>query len=196
MPNTTVDAFCAAFESVSGHPRVADSLAAAAAAILSVIDASGAKCVAHAQIPASLAAAVEAGCAQRGVQVMKPPYDAATLPTALDCVNIGITGLDFGVAESGTMAEIALNDAVRLVSAMPRTYIGILRASTIVPRLMDATPRLREIFAAHDRHVTVSFISGPSRTGDIEMILTLGVHGPEHAHCVILAGEAEKELGE
>ena len=52
--------------------------------------------------------------------------------------------------------------------------------------LEDAAPRLRALFQENPRNCVVSFISGPSRTGDIEMILTLGVHGPETAHAIIV----------
>ena len=82
--------------------------------------------------------------------------------------------------------EVATNDAVRLVSALPRTYIGVLRQRDIVDRYADAAARVRSIVALHDRHLVISFISGPSRTGDIELKLTLGVHGPEQAHAVII----------
>jgi len=75
---------------------------------------------------------------------------------------------------------------VRLASSLPDTHIGIVYASTLVPRLIDAAPKMREIFTAYPNNVTVSFISGPSRTGDIELILTLGVHGPEAAHAIII----------
>lgn len=183
---SNLETFCESFRNVSGVPHLAGSLAEAAGIVAEILRESGAKCVALAQIPDSLATRVAEHCAASGIELLQPPYDAATLPNALDKVNVGITGLEFGIAESGTMVELALNDAVRLVSAMPRTYIGILQAETIVPRLMDAAPRLREYFLSNDKHVTVSFISGPSRTGDIEMILTLGVHGPEHAHCILL----------
>lgn len=186
---TNLETFCDSFRSVSGVPHLAASMDEAAGIIAGILRDSGAKLVALAQIPAALASRVAEHCAEAGIELLQPPYDAASLPDSLDKVNVGITGLEFGIAESGTMVELALNDAVRLVSAMPRTYIGILQADTIVPRLMDAAPRLREYFLSNEKHVTVSFISGPSRTGDIEMILTLGVHGPEHAHCILLTAE-------
>jgi L-lactate dehydrogenase complex protein LldG len=108
------------------------------------------------------------------------------MPDAIAAAEVGITGIAFGIAQTGTLVEVSTNDAVRLVSALPRTYIGVLRRRDIVDRYTDAAARVRSIVALHDRHLVISFISGPSRTGDIELKLTLGVHGPEQAHAVII----------
>ena len=51
---------------------------------------------------------------------------------------------------------------------------------------IDAAARLRTFFDQNPTNATVSFISGPSRTGDIHMRLTLGVHGPETTHAVVV----------
>jgi len=118
--------------------------------------------------------------------VLKEPYAAQGLPDAIDSAQVGVTGIAFAIAQSGTLVEVAVNDAVRLVSALPRTYIGVVRKSTILDRFDEAAAEVRRISARHDGNLTISFISGPSRTGDIEMKLTLGVHGPEKAHAVII----------
>jgi L-lactate dehydrogenase complex protein LldG len=169
LPAALVPEFVEAFHAVRGHAHVAPNHDAAVAQIAAIVREAGATCVALA-----------------GVQVLGPSYESATLPLALDGPTIGITGMAFGIAQTGTLAEVCTDDAVRLVSGLPRTHIGVVYASDLAPTLHDAAPRLRALFTQHDANVTVSFISGPSRTGDIELVLTLGVHGPETAHAVII----------
>ena len=60
------------------------------------------------------------------------------------------------------------------------------RAADLVATLRDAAGRVRTFYQQNPKHATVTFISGPSRTGDIEMRLTLGVHGPETTHAVVI----------
>src|SRR5690606_34356432 len=93
---------------------------------------------------------------------------------------------DFAIADTATLVEASTNDAVRLVSSLPRVYIGIVWASTVTPTLRDAAPLMRPYFEDNAGGIVLSFISGPSRTGDIELKLTLGVHGPETAHVIII----------
>lgn len=75
---------------------------------------------------------------------------------------------------------------MRLVSTLPAKHIAFLRAEDLVLHLDDAASQLRQLFAQHSEHCAVTFISGPSRTGAIEMKLTLGVHGPEESHVILL----------
>jgi L-lactate dehydrogenase complex protein LldG len=82
--------------------------------------------------------------------------------------------------------EFATDDALRLVSALPRIHVGIFRAYDLLATHKEAAAPIREFFIENTQNATATFISGPSRTGDIEMRLTLGVHGPEVAHAVVL----------
>lgn len=176
--------FAECFEGLSGVAHTASSEQAAVDEIVSIIKSEAAKCVALAGLPASLVAAIEDRSGS--IEVLKEPYQAETLPGAIDKADVGITGIAFAIAQSGTLVEISTNDVVRLVSGLPKTYIGVLQATDIVNRFEDGSARIRDIVAQHDKHLVISFISGPSRTGDIELKLTLGVHGPEQAHVVII----------
>ena len=188
MQEKLVEEFRHAFESVRGVVHESSGYDSAIAAILGVIREENARCVALAALPEAILDGVAAGCRDAGIEVLQPPFPSDQLPGLLDRPDIGITGMAFGVAESGTLAEVCTNDDVRLVSSLPRLHIGVIHARDIVPRLTDAAAPMREALAPHDRNVTISFLSGPSRTGDIELILTLGVHGPEAAHAVIITG--------
>jgi L-lactate dehydrogenase complex protein LldG len=176
--------FAESFGKLSGVAHMAPSETAAAEAIVTIFKTKQARCVALAGLPASLLAAIEKGC--DGITVLKEPFPADELPGAIDRADVGVTGITFAIAQSGTLVETSTNDAVRLVSSLPRTYIGVLRAEDIVDKFHDGAQRIRRIVQQHDRNLVLSFISGPSRTGDIELKLTLGVHGPEEAHAVII----------
>jgi len=88
------------------------------------------------------------------------------------------------------LVEISTDDVVRLVSGLPCAYIGVLHAVDIVNRFEEGPARIRDIVKQHDENLVISFISGPSRTGDIELKLTLGVHGPGEAHVVIIGNQS------
>ena len=176
--------FAERFQAQSGVAHRVPTQRAAAVKIVSLIHSLGAGCVALAGLPEALTDAIQAGC--RNIEVLKEPYDAAGLPGAIDAADIGISGIAFAIAQTGTLAEVSTNDAVRLVSGLPRTYIGVLHDSDIIDKYDDAAARVRSIVARHDQNLVISFISGPSRTGDIELKLTLGVHGPEQAHAVVI----------
>ena len=182
--------FAESFRAVRGQAHLAPDDAAVVAVITGIVRDAGATCVALAALPEPLCTHLADALRGAGVEVLGPDYATATLPLALDRAEIGVTGMAFGIAQTGTLAEVCTDDAVRLVSGLPRTHIGVVRAEDLVDTLLNAAPRLRGLFAEHEKNVTVSFISGPSRTGDIELVLTLGVHGPETAHAVIVGATA------
>lgn len=179
--------FKSAFEAVSGHAYIVQTEAEAAEIISTIVRESNAKRVAFAELTDTLIDAAAATCG--GIEVLRPPYPSATALNDIDQVQVGVTGAQFGIAETGTLVEVAFDDTSRLVSALPRTYVGIVHARDLEPTLRGCGPRMTALYQAHPENIMISFISGPSRTGDIEMILTLGVHGPEHAHAIIITGE-------
>ena len=195
MPETLIQTFKARFEALKGTVHLVSDWDAAATAILSVLRAKGAERVALATLPEALRQVLTAACSKEGIEVLNPPYAHETLPDAIDGADVGVSEASFAIAQSGTLVEVALNDADRLVSALPKVHIGIVAANEFVSLLQDAAPRLRSCFQEHDRNCVVSFISGPSRTGDIEMILTLGVHGPGEAHAIVVGTTRETSHG-
>lgn len=180
------DDFARAFTAVSGLPHIADNITQAAALIRDIMSQASISRAAIANVAPDWLDPVATECRRAGIELLQGPFESQSLPRALDGVQAGITGMSFGIAQTGTLAEVATNDAVRLVSGLPRTHIALVRASDLVPRFEDAAPRIRENFSRHGSNCVISFISGPSRTGDIELILTLGVHGPETAHAIII----------
>lgn len=103
----------------------------------------------------------------------------------IESADIGISLVDFAIAETGTIAEVTTDDAIRLISSLPAIHIAFLSLSQIVLSLNEAAARLRKIYEKHPENCNVTFISGPSRTADIEMKLFLGVHGPQASHVIV-----------
>ncbi len=194
MPDALFDRFKEKFEALKGHVHLVASWEKAAAAAGAICQEAKAGRVAVARAPGPFQEALGRWCKASGTQLLTPPYAADTLPGAIDAADVGISCMDFAIARTGTLVEVALDDATRLVSSLPQTHIALVSARELVDDLDSAAPRLREIFAEHSQNCVISFLSGPSRTGDIEMRLTLGVHGPAAAHAIVLAEAMDVEM--
>lgn len=97
---------------------------------------------------------------------------------------VGITGVFCAVAETGTLAVLSGAETPASASLLPETHIAIVPAARIVPGMEEAFNLVRAECGELPR--AVNFISGPSRTGDIEQTLVLGAHGPYRVHIVIV----------
>ena len=100
----------------------------------------------------------------------------------LDSVRVGLTGAHGALADTGAIALISGEGRGRLASLLPPVHIALLPKSKLYPSLPAF---LAEQPAATDAGSNLVFIAGPSRTGDIEMILSLGVHGPGELHVLV-----------
>ncbi len=183
---TDIETFQTVFAALAGQAHYAATRDDVNSILEAILEKEKPATVALAALSDELTAQITALCAEKNISVLKPPYQSSELPSLIDTVDIGITGCAFGIAETGTLAEVALDDAIRLVSSLPRTHIGILHTTDLVGTLLESSTALRRIFDEHPAGIAVSYLSGPSRTGDIEMKLTLGVHGPETAYALLL----------
>ena len=104
---------------------------------------------------------------------------------ARDDDRVGITGAYCAIAETGTLMMLSGPETPGSVSLLPETHIALVRHDRIVRSMEDAWQLLRAERATLPR--AVSFISGPSRTADIEQTVTLGAHGPYRVHIIVLA---------
>lgn len=101
---------------------------------------------------------------------------------------VGVTGAFCAIAETGTLMTLSGAQTPAAASLLPETHIAVVRVSQIVPAMEEAWQRLRYTYGQMPR--AVNFISGPSRTADIEQTVTLGAHGPYRVH-VILVSEGD-----
>lgn len=97
---------------------------------------------------------------------------------------VGITGALCAVAETGTLLLCSSPDTPATVSLLPATHVAIVEAGAILATMEEAFARARATFATLPR--ALNFISGPSRTADIEQTIVLGAHGPCRVHLVIV----------
>jgi len=104
--------------------------------------------------------------------------------TVMEQANVGITTVETAIADTGTIVVYAKPGQSRLVSLLPTVHIALVRASQIVTRLGEAIVRLEQEYGEFPPSA-VYFISGPSRSSDIENDLTIGVHGPAEVHVLI-----------
>lgn len=98
----------------------------------------------------------------------------------------GVSESQFGIADLGTMVQARDVIDERLVSTMSEYYIGILKGSTIVPEYDDMFDIISEW---PEMPNFVGFVTGPSRTADIECVSTVGVHGPLQLSIVVVDDE-------
>jgi L-lactate dehydrogenase complex protein LldG len=96
---------------------------------------------------------------------------------------VGVTGTYCAIAETGTLMLLSGEHTHPVTSLLPDTHVAIVPASRIVRSMEDAWDLLRRERGSLPRQV--AFVSGPSRTADIEMTLVLGIHGPYRVHIVL-----------
>jgi len=120
-----------------------------------------------------------------GVQVIAA--DAVTAETARDlyfAADIGISGVDYGIAETGSVVLETSSGHPRSVSLLPPVHIAVCEAKQLLGDLFDLfePERLRNGMIPS----CVSLITGPSKTGDIELRLVKGVHGPGEIRVIVV----------
>ena len=104
---------------------------------------------------------------------------------------VGITGCFCAIAETGTLMFCSGPDTPAATSLLPETHIAIVPAARIVAGMVEAWNLVRtELGELAGLPRAVNFISGPSRTGDIEQTIVLGAHGPYRVHLVIVRNVA------
>lgn len=119
--------------------------------------------------------------------VTVPPADLPSRYTRLKAeladVPLGITSCRFAIADTGTVLITMDDETNRLMSLLPMIHVVLFTPEQLVPNLSQA---LRRIRADGDLGRAITLISGPSRTGDIELTLTVGVHGPKEIHAILV----------
>ena len=109
-------------------------------------------------------------------------FSGGSFGSLLDA-DAGLTSCQLAIGETGTLLLDSSAERHRLVSLLPRLHIALCRADQIVATLGEALARIGE----EGPPPTVTLVTGPSRTADIELELVVGVHGPEELH-VLLVG--------
>ncbi|GAB4461911.1 MAG: hypothetical protein Kow0031_40770 [Anaerolineae bacterium] len=179
--------FTAELEALAGHIHPADSIEQATAAVLEILRRHHSTSALAWQSGPEPLVAVLAGLRQAGISLWDGhlPANAAARRARLaelDGVVVGVSGAHGALADTGAIALVSGPGQGRLASLLPPVHVAVLSRRQIYPSLpafLAAQPE------AVTRGSNLAFIAGPSRTGDIEMTLSMGVHGPGEVHVVV-----------
>ena len=135
---------------------------------------------------------VDAALANLGLKVTTVARDEANprevLREVIRQADIGITGADYALAETGSLVILPRRGLSRLVSLVPPVHVALVRPEEVLESLDDLflLRRLEYHQRGGEMGSYLNFITGPSRTADIEMTIVEGVHGPKEVHMVLL----------
>ena len=130
------------------------------------------------EMPAEAMETLTALCGEKGITCL-----TSGMRSRLGGIDIGLTMAVAGIAETGTVVVRSINEEVRLASMIAEIHIAVLPARAIVADSYALEPQLVQWMHQPDY---TAFVTGPSRTADIERVLALGVHGPLELHILIL----------
>ena len=122
--------------------------------------------------------------------------DRDSVRRRLSETGMGITGADYAIAETGSVIVLPRRGLSRLVSVVPPVHVAIVRPRDVLGTLDDLFALRRLEYHGNEGEMGsyLNFITGPSRTADIESTIVVGVHGPREVHLVLLDTEqADKE---
>jgi L-lactate dehydrogenase complex protein LldG len=125
-----------------------------------------------------------------GIQVLHPDtYDEyrADILAVAETAQVGLTSAEAAIAATGTLIVRTAKGRGRIPTVLAPVHLVVIHRDQILPRLEAwmAQQRGRGFDDLAKQHANVCFISGPSRTGDIEMELILGVHGPGRVQVIV-----------
>ncbi|HUA55380.1 MAG TPA: LUD domain-containing protein [Candidatus Sulfotelmatobacter sp.] len=99
---------------------------------------------------------------------------------------VSVTPAFAAIAETGTLMLVSGADTPSTLNFLPDTHVVVLKAKDVVGPYEDALDRLRARSANGELPRTINFVTGPSRTGDIEQTIQLGAHGPRRLHILLV----------
>ena len=180
VEGTDVERFKQALEAVAGRCFVVRDEAEAAEVVRQIAEQRSSQRVAVSDSP--LAGRVM-GLAALAAEV----FENADAEVLFEC-DLGVTGAQWGVAETGTLVLESDAERHRLASLVPSAHVALVEAGRVRQTLGEV---LRAINERGEGGLSraITFITGPSRTSDIELTLAIGVHGPAELYVVVIGGE-------
>jgi L-lactate dehydrogenase complex protein LldG len=173
--------FCDSLAEVSGQYVLARDETEAAAAVQRIIERQNLRRVAVSDSTLVLRV-------MGGVEHTAELLEAASPAELFNC-DAGITSAQWGIAETGTLVLESARERHRLASLVPPLHIAIIDAGRIRPTMAEVLDTINQD-GPDNLSRTVTFITGPSRTSDIELTLAIGVHGPAELHVIVIDGKA------
>jgi L-lactate dehydrogenase complex protein LldG len=169
----------------------ADSKEAVAAHIAQICAAAASPDVALSGSPLLPQMNLSAQLAARQLSVIEAtdfsPAEKNKLIARLANCGAGVTTVDYAIAETGTLVVSSDEEQALLVSLLPVIHIALLKPQQILATLTDAVQALAgQHMLRGEPCRSATFITGPSRTSDVELTLSIGVHGPKELHLILL----------
>lgn len=118
-------------------------------------------------------------CHNKGIDLVQ-----TSLRTHAGGMDMGITHADYAIADTGTLVINSDGEDKRLATMVVDVHVALLKKSCIYPTALDMAPELEEMTRSPNSYT--AFITGASRTADIERVLAIGVHGPLELHIMLL----------
>lgn len=180
VASNLIELFKQNLEAVNGHCMIAHSQIGVAEALTTIISALQKTRLRAQRIAISDAPEVERLIHMTDLEI----EELGIAPNASEIFgfDVGITTAQAAIAETGTLVLDSARELHRLVSLVPPVHIAIVAASTIRATLGETLAMLEN---RKELSPAVTFITGPSRTADIELTLTIGVHGPQELYVII-----------
>ncbi len=177
--SSSLDLFKERARAVSAQVEEVAGISPALARAVELTRAEGGRALAAAGLSQDARRELAGLCRDAGVELV-----SGDLREAAERLHTGLTPALWGVAETGTIIMDCKEEEWRLATMLPLVQVALLPADRIVPELESIADELAGLMAQGPDYL--AFITGPSRTADIERVLTIGVHGPARLHLLIL----------
>ena len=172
------------WKAAGGQLHLLQDADAARAKALDLIQTHQARKILLGSDPLLLTLDVQSFLQRHGLEVASvQDFDVATSREPFFAADIGISGVDFLIAETGSLVMRSTPSQPRSISLLPPVHIAVAERPQILPDLFDLFQHLGNPPALPS---TLTLITGPSKTGDIELRLVTGVHGPGSVHVLML----------
>jgi L-lactate dehydrogenase complex protein LldG len=102
---------------------------------------------------------------------------------------VTVTPVFAAIAETGSLMVVSGKETPHTLNFIPETQIAAVRADQLVATMEDGWDRLRAAYGPGVMPRALGFVTGPSRTADINLTLYLGAHGPRNLHILIIDGD-------
>lgn len=122
------------------------------------------------------------GISERKIEVVEDNFrEAGHIPAA------GVSFVNFALADTGTLVIDSTAEDVRLATSLPTKHFALLDPQKIITDNLAAIGPMEQLHQ-QDAPCFIAYITGPSRTADIERVLTIGCHGPKELHILLVPG--------
>ena len=180
-----IDVFKTQLEAVNGHCLIAHTELEIVHALTRIITH-----LKQTELDPKRVAVSDASGLERLVRLVAVQLDEVSVtPSAAELFgfDIGITTAQAAIAETGTLVLDSARERHRLISLVPPVHIAIIDGANIYSTLGETLAALHK---GGNVSSILTFVTGPSRTADIELTLTIGVHGPQELYVIVNHGPA------